>query len=58
MMIDEDGCTGAAYTIIAVEGMSAPPREIIDFTLDRPFVFAVTSSTNDVLFAGVVNRLK
>ena len=58
VMIDEEGCTGASYTIIAVEGMSAPPREIIDFTLDRPFVFAVTSATNDVLFAGVVNNLK
>lgn len=57
VMIDEDGCTGASYTIMAVDAMSAPPREIIDFTLDRPFVFAVTSSTNDVLFAGVVNNL-
>jgi len=55
-MIDEDGCTGAAYTMFAVEGMSAPPPTIIDFTLDRPFIFAVTSSTGDTLFAGVVNK--
>lgn len=58
VMIDEDGCTGAAYTLITVEGTSMPPQEIIDFTLDRPFIFAVKSETGDVLFAGVVNSLK
>lgn len=56
VMIDEEGCTGAAYTMFAVEGMSAPPPTIIDFTLDRPFIFAVTSSTGEPLFAGVVNK--
>lgn len=56
VIIDEEGCTGAAYTVMTVDGMSAPPQEIIDFNLNRPFVFAVTSTVGDVLFAGVINN--
>ena len=33
----------------------APPDEIIDFVLDRPFLFFVTNS-NIPLFAGAVNQ--
>ena len=56
VMIDEEGCTGAAYTAMTVDGMSARPDEIIDFNVNRPFIFAVTSATKDVLFAGVINN--
>lgn len=56
VMIDEEGCTGAAYTVMILEGMSARPDEIIDFNVNRPFIFAVTSATSDVLFAGVINN--
>lgn len=54
--IDEDGCIGAAYTVILTyEGGAAPPNlKKITFTLDRPFLFLVTSRDQLPLFAGVV----
>ncbi len=55
VMIDEKGCVGAAFTVMLAKGTSMP-SEIIDFKLDRPFVFVVTSATADPLFAGVVNQ--
>ena len=49
--IDEKGVTAAAYIEIPGAGAAAPPEEIIDFILDRPFLFLITSG--DVpLFAG------
>jgi len=56
--IDEEGCEGAAYTVIRVFGSAAPPPEIeeIDFVLDRPFLFVVSSQDNLPLFAGTVNE--
>ena len=32
-----------------------PPEEEIDFTLDRPFLFVITSPDNLPMFVGVVN---
>lgn len=53
--IDEEGCTAAAYTVIDMTmGGKPQEREEIDFTLDRPFLFLVTSRDNLPLFAGVV----
>lgn len=55
--VDEEGCEGAAFTVImAAEGAPAPGEEI-DFVLDRPFLFAVTSQTGQLLFVGIVNRV-
>ena len=57
VVIDEDGCKGAAFTVIPLAGM-APPQDVdeIDFVLDRPFLFAVTSQDNLPLFTGIVNE--
>lgn len=58
VMIDEEGCTGAAYTVISVEETAEElerPREI-DFTLDRPFIFVITGADGLPLFVGVVNQ--
>ena len=53
----EEGCEGAAFTVImAAEGAPAPGEEI-DFVLDRPFLFAVTSQTGQLLFVGIVNQV-
>lgn len=53
--IDEQGVTAASYIEIIGAGAAEPPDEIIDFVLDRPFVFAVTKS--DIpLFVGTVNK--
>jgi serpin B len=55
--IDEEGCIAAAFTVIATygNGMPADLKEI-DFTLDRPFLFVVSSRDNLPLFAGIVNE--
>ena len=54
--IDEDGCEAAAYTVGVVELTAAMMEEpeIIDFTLNRPFLFVVAEGSLP-LFAGVVN---
>ncbi len=55
VMIDEKGVTGAAYTLILV-GAVPPPDEIVDFVLDRPFLFVVQGHDGVPLFVGIVNR--
>ena len=59
VMIDEEGCTGAAYTVamVAAAGMFVQEEEV-DFVLDRPFIFAVTGWDGLPLFAGIVNTTK
>lgn len=54
--IDEEGIEGAALTVSAVAGDPMPPDEKVDFILDRPFVFAVTTYNDCPIFAGVVNE--
>lgn len=53
--IDEEGVKAAVYIEIPGAGSAAPPDEIIDFVLDRPFLFVI-SSENIPLFAGCVNN--
>ncbi len=52
--IDEKGVKAATYIEIPGAGAAMPPEEIIDFVLDRPFVFVI-SKGNLPLFTGVVN---
>ncbi len=54
--IDEEGVTAAAYTVMMANGAGAPPEEEVDFTLDRPFVFAITGTDGLPLFVGVVHQ--
>ena len=54
--IDEEGVEAAAYTVMAVAGAAMPPKDEMDFILDRPFLFFITSRDNLPLFAGVVNN--
>ena len=54
--IDEKGIVAASYIELNFgAGAAEPPNEIIDFVLDRPFVFAVTKSRLP-LFVGTVNK--
>lgn len=55
--INEEGCEAAAYTIIAVDGATSDPDEIIEFTLDRPFIFIITSDAGIPLYSGIVNQI-
>ena len=54
--IDEKGVTAASYIELPGAGAAAPPEEIIDFILDRPFIFVITNRYGIPLFAGVVNE--
>lgn len=55
--VDEEGCEAAAYTVIMVGPTSAmPPSDEVDFTLDRPFLFAITGDSGLPLFVGSVNQ--
>lgn len=51
--IDENGCEGASVTG-QLPGVS--DSETFGFTLDRPFIFVVTSDTGLPLFVGTVNH--
>lgn len=57
VVIDEEGCKAAAYTVMVMLG-AAPPSEVdeINFILDRPFLFTITGTGGLPLFAGVVNE--
>ena len=54
--IDEKGVTAAAYIELPAAGAAAPPEEIIDFILDRPFLFIISDRGGVPLFAGAVNQ--
>ena len=55
VQIDEEGVKAAVYIEIPGAGSAAPPEEVIDFVLDRPFLFVITND-NIPLFAGCVNN--
>ena len=55
VQIDEQGVKAAAYIELPGAGAAAPPEEIIDFVLDRPFLFVITNDCVP-LIAGVVNE--
>ena len=54
--VDEDGILGAAYTIVDAPSYGTPPEDEVDFVVDRPFLFLVTSYHGFPLFAGVVEQ--
>ncbi|HIU32561.1 MAG TPA: hypothetical protein IAB66_10415 [Candidatus Caccousia avistercoris] len=54
--VDEEGCSAAAYTVMAAAGAAIPPEEEIDFVLNRPFLFAITGRDGLPMFVGVVNQ--
>lgn len=58
VVIDEEGCTAAAFTEIIYLGADLPSEDEdeMDFIVDRPFIFVVTSDTNQPLFIGTVNN--
>ena len=54
--IDEEGVVASAFTVEPLAGSAPPSEEIIDFILDRPFIFVITSEDGLPLFTGVVNQ--
>lgn len=55
VVIDEEGCTAAAFTVMVELSAAEPPDEEVDFVLDRPFLFCITGDSGLPLFVGVVN---
>lgn len=54
---DENGLTGAAYTIIEPTNSGIPePLEKFELTLDRPFLFVVANEEGLPIFVGIVNQ--
>jgi serine protease inhibitor len=54
--IDENGVTAAAYTVMDLAA-GMPPEEVIDFVLDRPFLFVITGFDGSLLFSGIVRNI-
>jgi len=55
--VDEEGCKAAAVTVMDFKNTSAElpeEKEIIEFRLDRPFVYVIASSAGDPLFVGLM----
>lgn len=55
VVIDEEGCTAAAFTNMALSGAAGPENMEVDFVLDRPFIFCITGISGLPLFVGIVN---
>ena len=55
MQIDEEGVKAATYIELPGAGSAEPPEEIIDFILDRPFLFVIEKE-NIPIFTGCVNN--
>ena len=55
--IDENGVTGAAYTVIYVDEGEFAPADPISLTFDRPFLFTVNGPDGSILFAGAVRNI-
>ena len=61
--VDEKGCVAVAYTLVSIATGGASDPINVDFTLDRPFIFAINGQSyssgmsrhNTLLFVGVVN---
>ncbi len=54
--IDEEGCTAAAFSKTDM-GMGSPVSNgVLEMNFNRPFVFAITGTMDDILFAGVVEQ--
>lgn len=58
VMIDEKGCTAAAFTHISMVDSATMPEELteLDFVLNRPFLFVLTRRDDMPLFVGIVRQ--
>ncbi|MBQ1820290.1 MAG: serpin family protein [Clostridia bacterium] len=57
--VDENGVEAAAYTMVIVNGATAmEPKELplIDFRLERPFLFVIEAYDGTALFVGTVTE--
>ncbi len=55
-IVDEEGISAASYVVEAFAGEPIPPEEEVWFTLDRPFLFVLTTEDAVPVYAGIVNN--
>ncbi len=57
VVIDEEGCTAAAFTLMQLFALGVTEDvDEVDFVLDRPFLFCITNDSGLPLFMGIVNN--
>lgn len=56
VQIDEEGCIAAAYTEIMSKDGAMFLEDEVTFTVNRPFLFMITSEVGSPLFVGTVNQ--
>ena len=54
--IDEEGCEAAAYTAIYASGSAVPPTDVVNFVVNRPFIFVVKGMDGMPLFMGIIGN--
>lgn len=57
VVVDEEGCTAAAYTVLLTESAMEVSQDSIEFVLDRPFIFVISGCGDQPLFIGIVNQM-
>lgn len=55
VQIDEKGCSAVAYSKFDLTKDGPPLKDNIDFIVNRPFLFVITSEAGLPLFTGIVN---
>ncbi len=56
--VDEKGVSAASFIVMDYCGAAMPQEyPVIDFKLDRPFIFLIENNDDMVLFCGIVNSL-
>lgn len=57
LLIDEQGCEAAAYTIVSIIPTCPPPpeNEPVYFYLDKPFYYYISNSYGMPVFSGIIN---
>lgn len=55
--VDESGVTAASYQEISSTLKGGVTVKVVDFVLDRPFLFVLSTTDNVPLFAGCVNNV-
>lgn len=54
--LSEEGVKAAAVTIVGDKATSEGPEEVINFVLDRPFIYYIEDANGCILFIGVVQN--
>ena len=58
IVCNEDGTEAAAVTLEAMDaGGAMPANEIIEFTVDRPFLYEIKTASGETLFIGVMQDI-